>query len=153
MKSPSDPAQFPTRSLAAKYALKSGMYAFECVGYGQGDGLYYEVVSRRSNPMHEYAMLWAADKDYVHHVECSEDGFPIIVVTCMPGDVDKDTEDYFKIVPLTPSMLTIDRVRIERKSPIKPAPVETRPSFTLVPVIGSILPRITLNPITGAPIS
>jgi hypothetical protein len=68
--------------------------------------------------------MYAADKDFVHHVEVTDLAVPILVVTCKREELPGDIPELFRIEPVTPSLFDIERApRVKKEKPPE-APVQ-----------------------------
>lgn len=97
---------FFSRSSAARHAVKSGLRAFECQRpFPSADPSAWTYASRPMGPGVEYAEMVAADFDFVHHIEMTEQAVPILVVTCSKEQLAEFTiPELFKVEPLTHDM-------------------------------------------------
>lgn len=92
-------ASYATRSQAAKHAMKRGLTAFRCFQNDDGTWTYREEIANK--PLRD-ALKWAAQKDYVHHVEM-ENTAPILIVTCLKEELATE-KIIFEMEPITPSL-------------------------------------------------
>lgn len=94
---------FFSRSNAAKDAMRRGIRAFETMPIKLDPNAWtYEV--RKDGPGIDYALEWAAGKDWVHHVELTALQIPVLVVTCFREEITEDIPKLFELRPLTPSL-------------------------------------------------
>lgn len=118
-----EPAYPQTKSIAAMAARRNGHTAFETKRIST-DPERWIFESRTRGPGIEFAELWSADKDYIHHVEITEHAIPILVVTCKREEITDDIPELFRIEPVTPSLFDIERApRVKRE---RPAPEDDR---------------------------
>lgn len=136
---------YPSRSLAAKAAKK--MYDCFCTKpLPVGTGWFF-VGEDRPNALFKYAEAWAADKDYISHVEQDVNSVEI-VVRCFKKEIPDPVPQGCKYVPLTPSLWEAQtRVKVAKavqavKTPSPPswailAPVPAPSAPVAPPVVAS----------------
>lgn len=112
-----------TKSIAAIAARRRGFTAFETKRIGT-DPERWIYESRPRGPGIEYAELYAADKDFVHHVEVTDLAVPILVVTCKREELPGDIPELFQIEPVTPSLFDIERAPRIKREKAPPEPVK-----------------------------
>jgi hypothetical protein len=89
---------------AAKDATKRNIRAFETMTLAPLDPSAWTYEIRKDGPGIDYALAWAAGKNWIHHVEISKLQRPILVVTCFKEEITEEVPDIFDIKPITPSL-------------------------------------------------
>lgn len=91
-----------TRAQAAAHAQKK-YRAFECVQY-RAHANQWGFEERALDAGTEFAEMFAEDKDYINHVEITEDAVPLLVVTCFKHEIEDDIPEPLECVPITASL-------------------------------------------------
>lgn len=122
-----DEVYYPTRTLAARAAMRSGFIAFECLPVGE----HWTFEGRKEGAGIELARTYAEGKDWINHCEITKTLTPILVVTCMREECDDDIPKLMQVLPVANSMWEPDR----KLPPGKPTAREVmakRQAFTLM---------------------
>lgn len=94
---------FFSRSIAAKDAMRRGIKSFETMEVPAGQGAW-TWEARREGPGIEYALDYAAGKDWIAWVELTELEVPILIITCLIEEIDEVIPELFGIRPITPEL-------------------------------------------------
>jgi hypothetical protein len=120
-------AVYFARSGAAKAALARDITAFETYQpVPKADPNAWCYAEREPGPGTDYALLYAADKDWVHHCEVTEKKVPVLVVTVTKAELPNDIPKLFVVQPITPSLWTDPDAKSTRKHIATGAAVERR---------------------------
>lgn len=95
--------QYSSRETAARAAHANGNAAFETVISDVSQEMWKYAI-RIEGPGIEYARIFAEGKDWVHHVEVTEAGLGVLIVTCLKEEIPEVIPNVLRVRPITPSL-------------------------------------------------